>query len=83
MLLYVFEKCLYVYVDFIFGAIVGYAQPKNFNLCFRNYFVNLSVFEKKHIRYEMCIWGPLKPSSQTSFGKNIERYYYKSTWTLI
>ena len=54
MLLYVFEKFLYMYVDFIFGTVVGYAQPKNFNLCFRSYFLNVSVFEK-HIRYEMCV----------------------------
>jgi hypothetical protein len=41
---------------FYFGIFVGHAQPQNFNPCFRNYFVNGWIFEKKKpIGYEMCI----------------------------
>jgi len=43
-----------VYVDFIFGTIVGYAQPQNFNSCFRYYFVNSSIFEKKNLFDMKC-----------------------------
>ena len=64
MLLFVFESWLYVYVDFIFGTIVGYAQPQNFNPFFRNYFVNGSIIEKTY-----SIWNVYLSSSKTFISK--------------